>query len=506
MNLKNLLKRIACLMLALLMLLSVTACKKDKKKKKKVIVKKKIVKVIENEEDDDEFIEEEEEEEEEEEDTRIRRDLPEKDEGFVEKYDPEFEASTAAWEGPAGYTIVYSSSVPYAHRVAENLKEYFYKTDGISLPVVEDAAAAASSKEILVGNSNRYITSLSEQEFAVSVKAQKLVFEGGHYAMVEKAADWFATLSRKAGEANTLRGVASDFKSEVHDGYKYVWGDEFDGKGIDRSKWTYYDHMGQQTDTLLATEETCPEAVRAEDGRLKMDTIRYYNENLPFFEYAEAMAVCNHDTMSYVHGYAEIRAMVPFIDGAWPAWWVTGDGVLNAPSPAENPYGYFAEVDIFECYSYQGEVVPNMHKWYQDKDGAHIRSANAHNYYGYGNNPKFYSYFYSDNENLAEKYNIYGFEWTENEIIFSVNGTEYMTVDLNYNYDKGETGMGAFKYNPLHFIFDNAVFTPGRNKSESGAIDNTVLPLRFYVDYIRLYQKDDDPTGQLNVADFAYKN
>lgn len=509
MNNGSVLKRIICLLLAMLMLVSAAGCGKDKatKKKKKVIIKKVIVTSSEEEGEDNSSSEQDNAPEQDNTDDdfeiiKIRRKLAETDDGDeAAVYIPEFTRKTVDWNGPAGYVIVYAEGDRYARVQAEYLKAFFSRVDGVELKVVTDTMPAVS-KEILVGNTNRYITPLAENRFAVSLKSNKLVFEGGHRMMVEKAVKWFMSVDRVAGKVTTLKGEAQDFRSSLDGGYKYVWGEEFDGDFLDLTKFDYCPHMAVNSSSVAA-DLIDDKLIRVEEGLLKMSTAHYFSEFDEELEVGIPKVICTGDTMQWLYGYAELRALVPFTRGAWPAWWATNYCMDNSKYFDADRLKYMVEVDFFEVFGSSSEVSPNIHKWYQNSGSdpwTYLVDANGQQikHSGYAD-MKLEFNRYSIGEEAVMQYHTFGFKWTPDEMTLSVDGNEYMKYDLNKNFD-GLTDMGHFKDSPLHMILDNyAYFEGGSYTTESNKLSIKDLPFNFYVDYIRLYQID----GQGYVNDFG---
>lgn len=155
------------------------------------------------------------------------------------------------------YTLVYNPQDKYGIYYATLLQKFFSEK-GIELPVITDTEAE-TTYEILLGNTNRYKTSLTEQEYAVRLCENKLLFEGGHAVMVEKAVKTFIA-NDKITEDFAFSGTDTSFTSTVQvdetagirseNGvtYNYVWGDEFDGNILDRTKFFTESHGFAQND------------------------------------------------------------------------------------------------------------------------------------------------------------------------------------------------------------------------------------------------------------------
>jgi len=499
MRFNSVLKRIMCIMLALLLVFCTVACGKNKTKKKKKVIIKKVIVTSETESTDentseDEYVTEEDVWEEEEfEIIKTRRELADSVENETEVYVPEFTQKTVDWNGPKGYVIVYKDGDRYANVQARYLQAFFKKIDGVELKIVTDKTPAVA-KEILVGDTNRYKTTLSETAFAVNLKGKKLVFEGGHRVMVEKAVKWFMSIDRIDGKVATLKGKSDTFKPSLAGGYKYVWGEEFDGDFLDKTKFDYCGHMTVNSSSIAA--DLADDAlIRVEEGLLKMSTAHYFSEFDDELEVGIPKVVCTGNTMQWLYGYVEMRALVPFSRGAWPGWWATNYCYDNS-SFFNNNLKYMVEVDFFEVFGSVSDVVPNIHKWYQnsgydswtylvDKNGEQIKHSG---YTDMGLDVN--KYIMPETETM--KYHTYGFKWTPDKMTLSVDGNDYMTFDLNNNYD-GLLDMEHFKDSPLHMILDNyAYFAGGAYTTESNELSIKDLPFNFFVDYIRIYQTDKE--------------
>ena len=155
----------------------------------------------------------------------------------------------------------------------------------------------------------------------------------------------------------------TEWKQGTLGSYKLVWNDEFDKDGIDYNKWCYgsenpdvYDNM------MLLTEDEDPSIITAEDGLLKMNARRYVSKTNPQIEYATNKSFSTRETMNFRYGYVEMRAMVPMRAGSFSAFWAIGKPGLVAKKNT----GYYTEIDFFEEFGSDYELVPNFHKWYDD--------------------------------------------------------------------------------------------------------------------------------------------
>ena len=411
-------------------------------------------------------------------------------------YTPEYSYGYTDWDGPSGYRIVYAEGNAYNRVVAEYLQDFFYSMDEIQLEVVTDATAE-QEREILVGDTNRRTTNLSEKEFAVILEANKLVFEGGHRVMVEKAAKWFMTLERSSGKVATLNGNVDNFASTLTgelSGYTYVWGDEFDGNFLDETKFKKSYHMGQVDQ--LATLSDNEKVFGISNGEMRMSAITYSDPNNPNIKYATSMPICTDETMWWNYGYAEMRVKIPFSHGAWPAWWATDYCQSNRSTTNDKGWQYQTEIDIFEVFGENRQISTTLHKWFDSKNI--VWNETMHNKgYDVISNSKKVDILSASLENKYQ-YHTIGFLWTPDEITMSFDGREYYTLDMNSTFAEGfiesladTTNMDGFK-RPVHMILDNWLYVDS-NEPYDGYKVNPVddMPVDMCVDYIRLYQKSD---------------
>lgn len=593
MNLSSSLKKIICFLLAVLMLVAATGCGQTTttKKKKKKVIKKVIVEenndntinnnnnssiIIDTSDDDDD-----DDEYEAEPTFRPERPLPEvaeEKEEYVEPVVPEFDYEYKKLSLSEDYVIVYSfdewknryegkdsagngKAVSYTYNnriVAEDLKDYFKDNYNLNLQVVKDTdnLAKSATKRILVGDTAYHKTTLTEQEFEVNVIGDDLVFEGGHFTMVEKAVKWFVTIDVEDGKVATLSGKADDFKSVVtlDNGitYTYVWGDEHDGNGVeDDDKWFQNSHKADNDITNVFNDERFQ---ALENGRLRLTGDRYFDETDADIGWAFSGSPQTSEAMLFRNGYVEFRARLPYARGAFPAIWTMSSIealTKNVPNyDVDDGYGAYKnlvwtiEFDLFESFSDYDHMTTTVHKWYNgnlpdgskryegyvdantpyklwvinpntnekinifDKLAFPYYNANAsqmtcaysarHNYN--------WKYYFDDVENLNNEYHVYSYLYTSDHVSVYIDGNKFLDFDWdpNYDYIDGQDASfnnGGVGYNLWHYlIYDMMMYTPVKYPSrvdDGTAVTIDDVPHNMYIDYVRIYQDLDDPSMAL---------
>lgn len=407
-----------------------------------------------------------------------------------------FDYKTEKWAGPEGYVIIVPDGNAAAKKSANLLKSYYKDALNINLAVKTDKTEE-TDKEILIGLTNRADSnpSFAENELAVTLNGEKLVFSAGHDVTVDTAVKKFIRLAPKKNEAATFT-LTTDFVSEKEGGYKYVWGDEFEGIGLDANNWELIQKMAGNEVVEVSTDKA---VVDVQDGRLKMHAISYFNKYKPDVQYRVPCSPVTQNKMNFVYGYAEIRARIPYSTGVWASWWTQGEGSLGG----RKNFDYMLEVDIYEIFktyektSYLIQWFPeefDYNKRYEPEKTPGVSTSFSTEEWGEHD----HVYRFEASDKLNYEYHIYGFEWTPTEMIMTVDGKVNAKYDITKPISKHKDTSGY--HDPQFFIFNTHLFYPGVSNSDvSIETSPQSLPACHYIDYIRLYQKDG--VGKLYLSD-----
>lgn len=415
---------------------------------------------------------------------------------ILEDTDHIFDYAKVEWNGPEGYTIVVPANDTNVMASAELLQKY-YKNIGFELMIKTDNEPE-TEKEILVGKTSRKESSkkLSEANIRVSLKGAKLAIEGGHYVTVDSAVK---KLIRLSPEANYIYefDIYTDFTSIKPGGYVYVWGDEFEGDGLDTNKWSFIPKMGGSEEVEICTDK---DIIDVNEGRLKLHAVSEIDEKTGKRKYRIPCSVVSQEKMNYVYGYVEVRSRVPYKTGCWPSFWLQSTAELSG----KRNKAYMVEVDVYEIFR-TNEDHSTIHKWYEAEFDFNKRycperqhgvevSRRTTQCVDDTNN----KYVFEQTPELTYEYHTYGYEWTPTEIKMSVDGKVHLVFDITKSFDE-YPDMDGF-HDPQFFIFNNHIFRHDISiASKSIETSPESLPACHYIDYIRLYQKPDE--GKLYIAD-----
>ena len=389
-------------------------------------------------------------------------------------------------------SIIYPAGDDAAYQAAKDLGAY-YEAAGLTANLFDDSVSE-DENEILLGKTNRAESrSLSLNEYASEVVNGKLVILAGHSIALEEAVNTVISVPFRRGAAPVFVGYG-EFDSTVTlssgNTYSYVWGDEFIGDSLNRDKWvcsTSSSKMRGFSDMpILDTEEV----VKVTDGRLRLSAIPYSIPGNDEVKYAVPASVHSQGTMEYRYGYAEIRAKVPFEKGVWPSFWMQTNAILGGRQCND----YFVEVDVFEIFGTEGNVVPNLHKWYSS---SHDPATHDCTYTGtHTSSGTDKTFVFSNTKTLDYEYHTYGFEWTPEKMSMYVDGYCYKTYDITKSYDACSDVSGF--NDPMFFIFNNHLFSPESSFKPNLITDNeSIIPSHYEIDYFRLYQSDEIANSQI---------
>lgn len=267
--------------------------------------------------------------------------------------------------------------------------------------------------------------------------------------------------------ANDMIKEAEKYGIEYYKkGRVLVWHDEFDGGKIDTDKWVFHRTMST-ADRIYDNGE---KNVRIENENVHMQIHRTDDPEHPF---TLPEGLTTKFTMNFKYGYVEMRAKAPYRHGAWPSFWTQSSTVFKTVP-------WMAEADIFEVFSSDCGLKSALHKW------------------GYGKHCSVGGEFYKvgEPETINDEYHIYGYEWNKEYMAFFVDGNEQWRVPIdpvngNFKYDVIDGVMGFHDFQFL--IMNNECFTEGSSWKPDGwpLNDDDVLPVDYFIDWVRLYQNPE---------------
>ena len=238
-------------------------------------------------------------------------------------------------------------------------------------------------------------------------------------------------------------------------GWRLVWKDEFNYKGLpDSTKWGYdvgSNHGWGNNEGEYYTYRNTKNA-RVENGKLIIEARK---EKIDSFNYTSARLLTKGKA-AWQYGKIEVRAKIPKGRGSWPAIWTLADNMKRWPDDGE--------IDIMEHVGFHpGYIHGSIH---------------CKKYYHVIGTQKTDTLYVPD---CSSAFHVYSLEWDKEIIKVAVDGKVYFSFA---NEHKG------YEYWP----FDNKMYlilniAGGGNWGGQKGVDEKAFPMRMEIDYVRVYQK-----------------
>lgn len=249
--------------------------------------------------------------------------------------------------------------------------------------------------------------------------------------------------------------------------WELMWSDEFDYEGLpDSTKWNYEVGFVRNAELQYYTRAR-HENARVKDGMLIIEGRKERIANPKYKagsdswilqrEYGDytSASVTTRNKAGWKYGRIEVRAKLPQGKGTWPAIWMMGTNLGEVRWPT------CGEIDIMEFVGKEPDWVhANVH---YAIDGKHQSGKGK-----------------LMTEKPYMEFHIYALEWYPDRFDFYFDDTKYYTFPLN------KAGFG--KENPFRkpqFLLVNLAL----GGSWGGKIDDAILPQRYLIDYVRIYQE-----------------
>lgn len=256
-------------------------------------------------------------------------------------------------------------------------------------------------------------------------------------------------------------------------GYKFVWGDEFDGMSLDADKWCYQtgtrDYYGSTVGAnYWGNNEkqyyTEGDNLSVSDGELKITAKREDREGMQF----TSSRIVTRGLFSRTYGYFEAKMKLPAVKGMWPAFWLLPQPTDETSS--DNVYGGWAangELDIMEA------------------KGRLLNQVDTTIHYG-GNWPNNkYTGSTTTLESNIDEWHTYAVDWRENYIAWIIDDEEvYRLTNADWWSAASDSATAPFD-RPFYILLNLAV---GGNYDGNIMPDQDFTQATMFVDYVRVYE------------------
>ena len=267
--------------------------------------------------------------------------------------------------------------------------------------------------------------------------------------------------------------------------WRLVWSDEFDGDGLYNNKvWEpergfvrnheaqwYQGENAYQKDGCLVIEARRERRANPNYVKGRRDW-----RNREYIDYTSA-SLTTRQSFDFTYGRMEVRAKIPTAGGAWPAIWLLGKGL---------PWPSCGEIDIMEYYRING--VPHIL--------ANACWGSDNRYQAVWNTKRVpFAHFTEKDQDWAEKFHLWRMDWTPRSIKIFLDDELLNEIPLSETVN-GSEGQHVNPFTRPQYILLNLAI----GGDNGGQIDDEALPMRYQIDYVRVYQMNRQRREQVRTV------
>lgn len=253
------------------------------------------------------------------------------------------------------------------------------------------------------------------------------------------------------------------FAQKDKEQYELIFEDDFTKPYIDTNKWQVSSGVLKDATFLFEKAILKQENIVVKEGILNIISKRDTTLNQIFdtikrdFFFSTGKIISKQ--MFPIGVKIEAKIKLPKAQGLWSAFWLYGqqDGSYN-------------ELDIFETNTNKKAITTNM---YYDASGDYNKAIS--NFKKSYIKLFFMGYTW---KYITSHFCVYTVVWDKDEIRFLIDGKEFRTV-------KAKNNKSSYPVSPMSVILNTAVLPHDYEKPK----DDSLLPDRMQVDYIKVYQK-----------------
>lgn len=249
--------------------------------------------------------------------------------------------------------------------------------------------------------------------------------------------------------------------------YELVWSDEFNTAGApDPAKWRFEAGFvrNEEAQWYQSENAVCEGGNLVITGKKERKANPNYvagstdwKTKREFIDYTSSSVVMKPEH-AFKYGKLEVRAKIDAQTGLWPAIWTLG---------VEGEWPSNGEVDVMEYYG--DKILANFAyasatRWQAIWDGANKTLTSL------------------GGTLWASQYHVWTLEWDENLMRILLDNEVMNTIDLSTSINKSD---GKNPFRQAHYLLLNLAM----GGLSGGSLANTVLPSKYMIDYVRIYQK-----------------
>lgn len=240
------------------------------------------------------------------------------------------------------------------------------------------------------------------------------------------------------------------FSFAQNDKLRLVWEEDFNKKKINESNWNF--ELGDGCPDLCGWGNNERQIYtknnhQIQSGNLIIEAKKEGNQYT-------STKITTKGKKEFLYGRIETRAKLPVGHGLWPAFWMLGTNIDEVKWPKAG------EIDIIEYIGRDPQMIyTSLHT--QDSHGNTINTKKT------------------EFPTIEQGYHVYAIEWNKDKIDFFVDSL------LVYSFNPEIKNENTWPFDKPFYIIVNLAI--GGNFGGPD-VDDSVLPQKFLIDYIRVYQ------------------
>lgn len=258
--------------------------------------------------------------------------------------------------------------------------------------------------------------------------------------------------------------------------YRLVWSDEFDVDGRPGAHWNYErgfvrnhelqwyqpDNAEVRDGCLVITGrlDNIPNAgydAQSDDWRRQRKEARY-----------SSACLTTADSFNFRYGRMEVRARIPLVKGAWPAIWTLG-----------NKYAWPAngEIDLMEFYRRDEPIILANACW--KGEGNEVM---------WDESTTPLAHFLEKDPLWGEKFHVWRMDWSPESIKLYLDDELLNDIPLAQSANGGGENRELNPFSNDVYGFGHYILLNLAIGGHGGEPDDGEFPLRYEVDYVRVYE------------------
>jgi len=264
--------------------------------------------------------------------------------------------------------------------------------------------------------------------------------------------------------------AAGRVKKSMAGGYKLVWQDEFNKEGApDTAYWRFEKGFvrNQELQWYQADNAYCKNGYLIIEGRREARPSPVYvsgskdwKKKRDSIQYTSS-SINTAGKLAWKYGRFIMRGRIDISPGMWPAWWTLG---IEGNCPANG------EIDIMEYYN--NKLLANIACAGPDRRALWFSNTKPADSLG--------------GMAWASQFHIWRMDWDEESIALYADDLLMNRTALNKLQNRDSTAINPFMQ-PHYMLLNLAI-----GGTNGGDPSSTSFPRKFEVDYVRVYQKQDN--------------